>query len=61
MVQVHLMVFVECSWNVLLILKKWGWSDYWPRLNKIVYFGILSPLLGELQEWAGDDSDEYET
>jgi hypothetical protein len=36
---------------LLMILKKWGRSDFWPDPREVIHFDVMFPLLQELRQW----------
>ena len=47
---VPLLIFIDCL-ALLLILKKWGRSDFWPDPREVIHFDVIFPLLQELRQW----------
>ena len=47
-----LLIFVDCL-VLLIILMKWGKSDFQPHPHDIAHFDVLVPLLTELRTWPG--------
>jgi ribonuclease HI len=47
---VPLLIFIDCL-ALLMILKKWGRSDFWPDLREVIHFDVIFPLLQELRQW----------
>ena len=47
---IPLLIFIDCL-ALLMILKKWGRSDFWPDPREVVHFDVILPLLLELRQW----------
>ena len=47
---VPLLIFIDCL-ALLMILKKWGRSDFWPDPREVIHFDVIFPLLQELRQW----------
>jgi len=47
-----LLVFTDCL-VILLILQRWGSSDFWPEPDQILHFDILFPVLKWLRSRSG--------
>jgi hypothetical protein len=47
-----LLIFIDCL-VLLIILMKWGRSEFQPHPCEIVHFDVLVPLLSELRKWPG--------
>jgi hypothetical protein len=47
---VHVRIFIDCL-ALLMILKKWGRSDFWPDPREVIHFDVIFPLLQELRQW----------
>jgi hypothetical protein len=46
---VPLLISINCL-ALLIILKKWGWSDFWPDPREVIHFDVIFPLLQELRQ-----------
>ena len=44
---VQLMIFIDCL-ALLMILSKWGQSDFWPDPGDMVHFDVVFPLINKL-------------
>ena len=49
---VNLLVFID-SLTLLLILKRWGCSDFWPDPGDLVHFDVIMPILVLLRSRSG--------
>jgi ribonuclease HI len=47
---VPLLIFINCL-ALLMILKKRGWSGFWPDPRKVKHLNVFFPLLQELRQW----------
>ena len=58
---VQLMIFIECL-ALLMLLCKWGQSDFWPDPGDMVHFDVLFRLITKkaLTMVAESDSDQRE-
>ena len=48
---VQLMIFIDCL-ALLMILSKWGQSDFWPDPGDVVHFDVIFPLIKKLRGWS---------
>ena len=48
---VPLLVFIDCLVLVLL-LQKWGQSDFWQDPRDVLHFDVLFPFIQEIRQWA---------
>ena len=48
---VQMLIFVDCL-ALLLVLQKWGRSDFWPGPREVLHFDVIFPLIQELRQWS---------
>ena len=48
---VQIMIFTDCL-GLLLILSKWGNSNFWPDPGDVVHFDVIFPLIKKLRSWS---------
>ena len=45
------MIFTDCL-ALLMILSKWGQSDFWPDPGDVVHFDVIFSLIEKLRGWS---------
>ena len=48
---VQLMIFIDFL-ALLMILSKWGQSDFWPDPRDVIHVNVIFPLLKKLRGWS---------